>query len=329
MAISVGAPYNYSLDSQAGAHAFMQALNTRLLAVGLIRATTGSDYDVNGAATQMPTTALATSAWMAYDFTDAVQSTFPITVWFRMVYGYTCSTASTSLRYVVQYRVSEGQSSGAALGADLQCYTGVGTTAAGGAAYGTTYANSIGDFVRYDGNSLTVIMGANGITAAYNSHNSSLLELHIERRYSVSTGLVGRGFTGWVPACDPGVSSPAQYAAGGYSFAGGTNPSLRTTPYVSSNEGANIFYTEAYMRSTSTALLTSSGAALAAPVLFMDPAHRPTPAMKLFTVPIASFTQGIVYTMDFLGDERPYLIYRPYSTSLKASVLAYAIEWET
>lgn len=328
MAISVGAPYNYSLDTQAGAHAFMQALNTRLLAVGLSRATTGTDYDVNGAATQMPTTALATSAWMAYDFTDSAQSTFPITVWFRMVYGYTCSTASTSLRYVVQYRITEGQTSGVAAGADLQCYTGVSATAGGATAYNTGYTGSIGDFVRYDGNSLTVIMGANGIVVAYNSHASSLLELHIERRYSVSTGLVGRGFTGWVPVCDPAVSSPTQYTVGGYSFAGSTSPVNRATPYVSSGVSTNLFYTEAYARSTSTALLNSSGAALAAPVMFMDPTHRPTPAMKLFTVPLASFTQGNVYTMDFLGDERPYLVYRPYSTSICASVLAYAIEWE-
>lgn len=327
MAISVGSPFNYDLSTTAGAHAFLIALDSRLIAVGLTRATTGSDYNVAGADTQIPTTALGVSDWLAYDFTDTANATYPITVWFRIVYGYTSSSYSTSLRYVVQYRVSEGQTSGTANGADLQCYDGINTPASM-TTQSTTYSGSIGDFVRYDGNSLTVLMGAAQVTVGYSGHTSSILELHIERRYSTSTGLVEAGFTGWVPYAAPAVRSPAQYVSGGISVVGSTNPSSRVTSYVSSASPSNVFYTDAYTRPTAAELQTSGGAAIAAPVFFMDATHRPTPAMKLFTVPLASFTQGVVYTMDFTGTAKPYLVYRPYSSNIKASSFAYAIEWE-
>ena len=100
------------------------------------------------------------------------------------------------------------------------------------------------------------------------------------------------------------------------------------TTYVSSASPSNVYYSDAYTRPTHANLLASSGSAIAAPVFFMDPNHRPLPAMKLFTVPLANFSQATVYSMDFTGVSIPYLVYRPYSSALKASTLAYAIEWE-
>lgn len=329
MAISVRAPYNYPMATAADAHAFFLALDGHLTTVGLTQGTTGSDYNVAGSSSQMPTTALGTSPWLVYAFTDTANATYPITVWFRMVFGYTGSSGAPSLRYVLQYRITEGQSGGTpGAGADFQCYDGISTPANGASATTSTYSGSIGDFVRYDGNSLTIIMGAGGLTSSYNGHNTSLVELHIERRYSVSTGLVGAGFTGWVPYGTPAVLSPPQYVAGSITYGGDINPLTRGAIYVSSGSPSNEFYLDGHTRPLHTKLLTSSGSAIAAPVFFMDPTHRPTPAQKLFTVPFASFTQGGVYTLDFLGVARPYLIYRPYTSALKASTLAFAIEWE-
>ena len=319
---------NYNMATAAGAHAFFLALHNHMVAVGLTQGTTGSDYNVAGTDAQMPTVVLSTSPWLVYDFTDAANATYPITVWFRMVYGYTISTDAGKLRYVLQYRVSEGQSGGVALGDDLQCYTGIGSPAGGSStSYNTTYSGSIGDFVRYDGNSLTVILGGGGISVSYNSHNSSLCEFHLERRYTVSTGLVAAGFTGWLPYADPAVDSPTQYQANGIVYGGAVNPDTRATVYASSAV-AHLLYTEAHIRPTTASLLVSAGAALAAPVYFMGASNVPTPAMKLFTVPLASFLQGRVYTMDFTGVPKQYLIFRPYSSVMKVQSLAYAIEWE-
>jgi len=327
MAISTRPTYNYDLSTASGAHDFFVALDGHLTAVGLTQGTTGADYNVAGTSSQMPTVALSTSPWLVYDFTDTANATHPITVWFRMVYGYTTSSDSSVLRYVLQYRVSEGQSSGTALGNDLQCYDGIASPVDSGNSYSTSYTGALGDFVRYDGNSLTVIMGAGGVYSNYNSHRTSLCEMHIERRYTVATGLVGAGFTGFVPPSAVNVSSPPQYATGGYSFPGSANPNAKATPYVSSG-APNVFFASAETRPTTTPLLVAAGAAVVAPVFFMDPAHRPTPAMKMFTVPLASFTQGSVTTMDFSGVSKPYLIYQPYSTNIKSGPLAFAIEWE-
>lgn len=126
MAISTtaGNPVQYNMRTAEGAHAAMLALHAHLLKVGLSRTTTGTDYDVDGTSSQIPTTRFGTSAWLAYNFTDAAQSTFPITVWFRVVLGQSGVQNVGYESYIFQYRISEGQSSGTPLGAVWECFGG-------------------------------------------------------------------------------------------------------------------------------------------------------------------------------------------------------------
>lgn len=329
MAIStLSSPVNYNMATQLGAHTAMLALHGHLSKIGLSRVMTGDDYDLGGDETQISTTYLATTSWLAYNFTDAEQSNYPITVWFRIVRGRFGGNTAGSETYAFQYRVSEGVSAGAPLGANFETFDGIASTPGGGTTYASSYSGSWGDYFRYDGNSLTIIMAANGWYNAYNSYRSSLLEMHIERRYSILDGSVGRGFCGWFSPGGPTIAPPPQWATGGISYGGNANTTARATAYVSSSDTNNIFFTDAYSRPTTASLTTTGGAAVVMPVMFLDQNTKPTTAMKLFTAPLASFTHLSVVTLDFSGEDKKYFVYRPVTSDIGASIFAYLIEWE-
>lgn len=329
MAISVlSNPVNYNMTTQLGAHQAMLALHAHMTKIGLTQATTGSDYNLAGDETQISTSLATPTGWLAYNFTDAPQSSYPITVWFRLVRGRFGGNTVGSETYCFQYRVSEGLSSGAPLGANLETFDGLGSQPGGANTYAQTYTTSMGDYFRYDGNSLTILMAVNGWNSGYNQYRASLLEMHIERRYSIVDGSVGRGFCGWFAQGGPTISSPPQWVTGGISNAYSSDTKLRVTAYVSSSDGNNIFFTDAYARPSTSVLISTGGSAVVAPVFFLDQDTKPTVAAKLFTAPYANFTQMQVVSLDFSGATKKYFAYRPITSNLANSVFTYLIEWE-
>lgn len=327
MAVSVlSNPVDYNMTTAEGAHAYMLALHGHLTKVGLARVMTGDDYDLNGDGTQLPTTFTETSGWLAYNFTDVVQGSYPITVWFRLVRGRWAGT-TTGDAWGTQYRVSEGVVGGVPQGANFETFDGA-TGQYSTSTYACSFNSALGDFVRYDGNSLTVLLGVNGWTVNYSSHRTSLLELHIERRYSATTGEVERGFTGWVTPGGPTIAAPPQWISAGISYASNTNPTSRPTVFVASEESANNLFTTAHSRPTDSVMTLTGGAAVVAPIWTLDAVNRPTVFGKLYTGVYAVMPNLSVLALDFTGVEKKYLSYRPVTSNMAGSVFTFLFEWE-
>ena len=327
MAVSASpVPVSYNMNTQLGAHQAMLALHGHLSKVGLSRATTGSDYNVVGDETQIPTTLFATSGWLAYNFTDAAQGSFPLTVWFRIIRSYWGGSAVGSQAWGFQVRVSEGQSGGAPLGANLENFDGVSNNAPGATGnYPQTFAGSDGDFVRYSGNALTVLFGL-GMWSNVYGHGSALVELHIERRYSAVDGAVGRGFCGWFAPGGPGQTGFPMWAYSGVTY--DPDPGQRGSYIVSSGDSANIFMVDTWVRPTTPQLVLSAGAAVVMPVLFLDQDTRPVAAGKMFTAPYSAFVQRQPISLDFSGATKKYFPHRPRSGGIRGTSFTYLFEWE-
>lgn len=321
-------PVNYNLNTALGAHNLMLAIHSHMTKVGLSRVMTGTDYNLAGDETQLSSTFGDTSGWLAYNFTDAAQSNYPLTIWFRIVRGQWLTSATSGALWGPQYRVTEGISGGAPLGANFENYdgvNGVGTSAA----YVHTFSGSLGDFVRYDGNSLTVLIGLHGWYASYSgTPRTSIIELHMERRYSAINGELGGGWCGWFSPGGPGQPPPPHWVTGGVNWASLNDPKTRPVTYVSSQNGANIFFRDGQARSTSPPLLTTGGAAVIAPVMFLDQASRPTLAAKVFTGPYSVLPNLSVTYMDFTGVDKKYLAYRPQDNTMADGAISFLFEWE-
>lgn len=327
MAIStLPLPVSYNLNTALGAHQAMLALHGHLMKVGLSRATTGTDYDVLGDETQIPTTLFDTSGWLAYNFTDAAQSDFPITVWFRIIRSYWAGSATGSQAWGFQVRVSEGQAGGAPLGANLEIFDGVSNNnPSNGNTYPQYFYGSQGDFVRYSENALTVLFGLGMWSNAF-GYGCALVELHIERRYSAVDGSVGRGFCGWFAPGGPGQTGFPMWAYSGATYP--PDPGLRGSCIVSSGDSTNIFMVDTWTRPTTPQLMLSAGAAVVMPVLFLDQDTRPVAAGKMFTAPYSAFTQRQATSLDFSGATKKYFPHRPQSGNIRGSSFTYLFEWE-
>lgn len=327
MAVStLSYPINYNIVGALGAHNFMLALHAHMEKVGLSRVSTGADYNVAGDETQLTATDGAYSGWLAYNFTDPAQSAYPITIWIRLQYGWYGSQHTSSRTFCVQVRVSEGVSiGGAPLGANLEAFCNNLTALA--ANNPPQFNTSLGDYVRYSGDALTLIMGMNGFKVGFGSARGSLIELHIERRYSVTTFEVQRGFSGWVQT-PPGCVAPPQWVAGGISWSETAQIGGAVTSYVSSTEAGHWFFTRAYERPTHALLRENAGAGVVAPIHTLDGLGRTTTFGKLFTAPKSLFPSGGIFTLDFAGQERPYLACNPSSTEMYSSLFCHLFEWE-
>lgn len=334
---SGGAPTNYDLRTQAGAHAAMQALSTHLLAVGLTSNTFTGRYDVAGSSSQMPTVLGNASPWMAFDFSDAAQATYPITVAFRFLYQSSFSSAAATAAYRPQFRVSEGVASGT--GDPLGRYVLYDSNAVGGSpsASGDSFKfyvqTSKGDFVRYSGDALTLIVAANGASNPSNGGGPcSLFDLHIERMRDATTGAVQAGFAGLTQPPRLGNSGghyPVMTADAGQSaerlplcF---VNLSTPLTPIIYNS----------HLRAGGANCLLDGTTAVVAPIYYRDANGHFSALKKLFTVPTASIPDTLAtYTLDFSGGETLYLAHRPGGSNGLDAVASYSgettllYEWE-
>lgn len=331
MAVSVlSNPVNYQMRTKLGAHQFMLALHDHLTKVGLARTLTGDDYDVDGDETQLSDAAFGdVSNWLAYNFTDGAQSMYPITVWFRLVWAVptTSASAPNAPYFCPQYRISEGVSSGLPLGANFEMFSSGPPNYSG--ALTTNFTGSLGDYVRYDGNSLTVLMAPYGIVSSYNNYRGALIDLHIERRYRPSDGAVGRGVIAWAQPGSPHLDAPPQYAAAfGAMWAATTNPLQRAMLTLSTAEGNNLFIRDPHTRCDEAILNNSGGSATVAPIVALDHEGSPTVFGKFFTAPANAFTNLRTTQLDFTGELKTYLAYRPATCTVGASNFTFLIEWE-
>lgn len=316
-----------SMQAASDAHSVMVELNARLTAVGLTRATFTGSYDPAGSSSQMPSVA-GVSAWMAFNFTDSLQSSYPVTVWFAMQYRNAMDTSA--LTYMPQFRISEGvDGSGNALGRVHEfIHTGLAYTP--NATYRYFVYGSLGSFVRYSGDALTLLLYANGYRATSIVPCFSMLELHIERTYSVSTGNAEAGFVALAQGM-PASPTSTSYLNAGWPTAGGTLagavlPTAFSDIYASSP--LQVTFTN-HARAGGNFLKLESTVPIVMPVYYHDSAGKVNTFKKMFTIQAPSITNCSPVTLDFSGAEVKYL---PYHTSNKAMLntdgLAFLFEWE-
>lgn len=310
---------NYDVATAAGAHAIMQAIHTYMVGVGLTKANwTGTyDGDVTGTSAQAPTTNGGTSAWQAFNFSDSAQATYPITVWFRLIYGNFVNSGTGLYRYVVQVRVSEGvDGSGNALGRVVN-RTPSTYGYSSGVDYAITFNTSAGDFARYDGDSLTFILGNSGVHQTNDGIRWGAVELHLERRYDVVTDLVGAGFSGLI----------AEHV--GTSALLGNNRGQAASAMFTTLDASTSLTSQTHANRPGGATLTDydNTAAVVTPIYCYDPNQRVATYRKMFTIPQAMVTNGAVITLNFSGSEKKYLAFKSTGTSLTATY-AILFEWE-
>lgn len=317
-----------SLQAASDAHGIMVELDARLTAVGLTRATFTGSYDPAGSSSQMPSTA-GVSAWMAYNFTDSVQSSYPVTVWFSMQYRNFVD--GLVLTYAPQFRISEGvDGSGNPLGR-VHEFVHTGLTYTSNAGYRYAVTGSVGTFVRYSGDALTLLMCVNGLRApSVLPYTYSLLELHIERSYSATTGTVEAGFAALAQGL-PVPATTAIYSAAGWPATGaGLASSYIATAFsdIYATSPLQVTFANA-QRAGGSFLKMENTTPIVMPVYYHDSSGNANTFKKMFTIQAASVTNCSPVTLDFSGAEVKYL---PYWTANKLMYntdnMAFLFEWE-
>ena len=309
-----------SCKTQAGAHEYMKELRAHLLAVGLDEITVTGAYDASetGDVGQMPETQRQErykkiySPYMHFAFSDGRQSSNPLVVSFSTVYGnffdhegdYDSGTYYSEIQcYAIRVRISQGiDVDGEPLAATLNTNN-TGGTASRGGSYKDYYAladrTGLGSFVRYNGDSLTIFLDYNGI---YNTQGGQrgAVQLHIER-------LTGNDFA--VMPLTAGSSSATQRV------------------YYSS--GASIYSQTALQSRVAGSLnLYSKGVAVIAPIYAPISDGSLFMLKRVFTVPADIGADKAIFTMDFTGEEKPYLLIKENSMKPHDAGTAWLYEWE-
>lgn len=335
-------PINYDTREQAGAHAMMVAIHDYLIAVGLTLETVTGMYDVEGSDTQNPMTIFDVSPWLHFSFTDEHQGDHPITVSFAMrrlphsnnTPGYARAV------FLPVFRVSEGVdlSTGDPLGRYVECMTYFNQLHNNNNTdiYRYYPRDSKGDFARYTGDSLTLIMVADGARVDVSGYpSSSMVELHIERVYSASTGHVQSGFAGIVQPTRAAVESSFMYGFWPSTAGANNNHSSTPTCFADINGGISKTTIANIGRAGGGFLTHRNGTPIVAPVYYKDDGGNPNTFRRLFTISKGAIAGNVTpIALDFTGTEKPYL---PYFTQagltfngdgLMNPPLAFLFEWE-
>lgn len=318
----------------------MVMIRDKMADIGLTPASFTGAYDPDGSDTQMSTTLDAQSAWMAFNFTDAAQATNPITVWFSFIRRQ--AHTNNILGFLPCFRISEGvDGSGNPLGRYLQNipssvnYVNNQTSDT----YALRLRTSSGDFFRYAGDSLTVLVGAVGFYTIHDGHTApdagSIFELHIERMRSAVDGSVQPGFVGLVQPIRQAPS--ANFSS---FFPAGTNCLYRSyipsTPLCFANINNLTTPVGVGHQSRAGAIVGESdySTPVVAPIYYADATGRLNTMQRLFTIPRASLTNLTTIALDFTGSEETYLTYWTGASGVytgdlgQTSALALLIEWE-
>jgi len=285
------------IETASGGHVMMQSLHRYMTQVGLTEIAITDRYDgsADGLVEQSPTVSPTKTPWMVFGFSDTAQADSPIFISFRLCFGgmgneRTGGSYSNYDSRFIQIRISTDldESSGGA--ATNIIYS------AGFSGFGS-YNNfdndgSLGDFIRYTGDSLTVFFG---IRSVYESSvgKRSLLSFHIERQKSVDGSL---------------SSGPAII--------------IDTTPWsykVNSNHYNNfVYYDEsgqdlAKSRSIATRVGDSlayyqNGVPVVAPIFYKSTLRDELiPFRYAFAIPAATLVSSGFVLLDFEGEEKRYV----------------------
>lgn len=324
MAVSVTTPgvayltNTPTAPSVAKAHAFMQAVDTHMQNVGMAVESFTGRYDPTGSDSQIPTTIGNDSAWMSYSFTDTEQATWPITISFAMSKRLVSNTNTNNAVWVPAVRISSGiDSVGAPLGffiesvahasGDQYAFAGDGNFL-----YAYHGGSSLGDFVRYTGDSLTVIIGmdsaqARGVSPANFPH----IQLHIERHRDTVSGDPIEGFCGFFSPPHFRQKDPT------YNWPGSYDNNYNCSTAASSFPSMFINYNDPTSRSTSNNhcpaggpnAVNNNGSHVITPVYYKNSAQKINTLKRMFTAPSAIGSRSSILTLDFSGSEQKYLLH--------------------
>ena len=349
MTVVVNSPAGYALNTNAGGHAFMVDVDTMLVAAGLSRATFTGSYDPAGASSQLSYTLGSHSPWLAYNFSDADQATYPITVWVSVKCVLAGNAAGIGYGNAVHtpcFRVSEGvDGSGTALGRVVENIVvsdgSVTNSSPPDECVMLRSAFSAGSFCRYDADTLTLIFGANGMrmggsNSGYQAGPYSALELHIERRRSPIDGAVQSGYAGMVQPLRSGPGPMFSSRMPG-SIADST---ITNTPvvFVRLESSPPFVSVGNHSRSGGVATTSDVGTPIVAPIYYQSSDGHPASLARMFTIPLVSgASTGQIMSLDFSGTLRPYLYHAlpgSYVSSTapplyhQSPALGFLFEWE-
>ncbi|THG87106.1 hypothetical protein E5198_00915 [Pseudomonas sp. A-1] len=296
-----------AISDAAVMHASMKSIRDYLVSVGLAQLAVSGGYDVSGSSSQVPTASGGVSAWMAFAFTDADQAAFPIVIVIRIgrwtlngysVYGY-------------QYGVADGIQDGTTLIGRSSLSS---TPASGGTAYHQWYINvagNLGDFVRYSGDTLTLLVCHKYRNVSGPLFHSGIV-MHVERMRRKD----GSVESGW--AC---ILDRDNYSAN----SGTTNLTVEFT------EGTGV-YTDAALsnRIAGPRSAYDGGVPVVAPICYVSELDQAAvPFRKAFSIAAAVVTNGGFIRLDFSGEEKPYLAFAGMKQHIAGSpTYGVIFEWE-
>lgn len=296
-----------TISDAAVMHASMKSIRDYLASVGLTQLAVSGGYDVNGSSSQIPSVAPGTSAWMAFEFSDADQAEHPIVVVIRAVRW---SNNSVPV-YSYQYGVADGIQDGSTLLGRASLSSPPASGGLTATAWNLRNDTNLGDFVRYSGDALTLL-----IANKYRSNNVTVFHagivMHVERMRR-KDGSVENGWSCLLDKDNYVIS--ASYSSLACEFTEGVG--TFTDPTLSNRiAGARSAY--------------DGGVPVVAPIYYVSEADQAAlPLRKAFSIPAAVVTNGGFIRLDFDGEEKPYLAFAGMRQYIAGSATYGVIfEWE-
>lgn len=294
-------------------HNAMGTISDYFAAVGLQPVVLASTYKLAGPTSQIPTsTSTPASPWLIWTFTDDYQDVLPIYVGIRCVVNRWGSTQAWGFQLAVSDAIDEAGAT----------FTGRTVTTADPVNTASTSSSIMwgvslnmqnkGDFVRYTGDSLSVLIGVD----SRDNGNSQLFRpvtmMHVERMRDKS-GAVEPGFHA--------VADDYPYPAS----SGSTLAAVHST-----EPGAVRRSNQAPCRAGAADGLYENGVPVVAPVFgWSSRTMGIVPLKRLFSVPTAPFPGGgSMLRLDFSGMEKPYLLEVARKQYPQLSSCGWLFEWE-
>jgi len=283
----------------------MKNLRGALLNVGLneLIVPNGFNATESGDVSQIPTARNTYSNFMWFAFSDPLQDVAPVYIGFRAGFGdyFNYYTSGGIQRFFIQSCVTRE------MGADGVPVTSTGYYSRG--AYGGAYSdsgytvnrtNSLGDFVRYTGDTLMLCFLVNSGSGVMSKSGSFLL---ISR--------VGKAIQ---------IVQDDRY----YSNSGSNSVSIRQMKLPSGN---TLTGTPSVARRAGDFLLDGNNVPIVAPIYAYDENNQIQKLSKIFSFPTGILSNGQIVRLDFSGVEKPYL-YLEENNFAPTGSCAWLMEWE-
>lgn len=282
----------------------MKNLRGALLNVGLNELIVPNSFNAteSGDVSQIPTARNTYSNFMWFAFSDPLQDVAPVYIGFRAGFGDYFNSYSGAQRFYIQSCVTRE------MGADgvpvtSTAYFSRGNYASSswsGTASTVVSTNSLGDFVRYTGDTLMLCFLVN---SGYNIMGKSGSFLLISR--------VGKAIQ---------IVQDDRY----YHYSGSNTCTIRQMKLPSGNTLDTI---PSVSRRAGDFLLDGNNVPIVAPIYGYDENNQIQKLSKIFSFPTGILSNGQIVRLDFSGVEKPYL-YLEENNFAPIGSCAWLMEWE-